>query len=125
MKNSFSTPWTSEFLLTRNFIFYFSLSFDLCEVSAFCFLLSDNENLKKDAATTPSIEATHADEPSLQEAAPVVKSPKAPVKRVASTRCSKRLKKSIDAGASLDTHRSTSSSDDVCIGPGIFALSFA
>jgi hypothetical protein len=66
-----------------------------------------------------------ADEPSLQEAALVVKSPKAPVKRVASTRGSKCLKKSIDAGASLDTHQSTSSSDDVCIGPGIFALSFA
>jgi hypothetical protein len=66
-----------------------------------------------------------ADEPSLQEAAPVVKSPKAPVKRVASTRGSKRLKKSTDAGASLDTHRSTSSSDNVRIDPGIFALFFA
>jgi hypothetical protein len=48
----------------------------------------------------------------------VVKSPKAPVKRVSSTRGSKRLKKSTDAGASLDTNRSTSSSDDVRIDPG-------
>jgi hypothetical protein len=53
------------------------------------------------------------DEPSLQEAAPVVKSPKAPVKRVSSTHGSKRLKKSTDAGASLDSHWSTRSSDDV------------
>jgi hypothetical protein len=111
-----------SFLLTQNFIFTCFLSFDVCEVSAFCFLHSDNENSKKDAATTPSVEATAADEPSLQEDAPVVKSPKAPVKRVASTRGSKRLKKSTDVGASLDTHRSTSSSDDVRIDPGIFAL---
>jgi hypothetical protein len=66
-----------------------------------------------------------ADEPSLQEAAPVVKSPKAPIKRVSSTRGSKRLKKSTDAGATLDTHRSVSSSDDVHIDPGIFALFLA
>jgi hypothetical protein len=66
-----------------------------------------------------------ADEPPLQEADPVVKSPKAPVKRVASTRGSKHVKRSIDAGASLDTHRSTSSSDDVRIDPGIFALFLA
>jgi hypothetical protein len=63
-----------------------------------------------------------ADERSLQEAAPVVKSPKAPVKRVASTRGSKRLKKSTDAGASLDTHQSTSSSDEVRIAPDIFCF---
>jgi hypothetical protein len=63
-----------------------------------------------------------ADEPSLQEAAPVVKSPKAPVKRVASTCGSKHVKKSTDAGASLDTHWSTRYSDDVRIDPGIFAL---
>jgi hypothetical protein len=63
-----------------------------------------------------------ADEPSLQEAAPVVKSPKAPVKRVASTRGSKRLKKSTDAGASLDTHQSMSSSDEVRIAPDIFCV---
>jgi hypothetical protein len=66
-----------------------------------------------------------AEEPSLQEAALVVKSPKAPVKRVASTRGSKRVTRSTDAGASLDTHRSTSSSDDVRIDPGICALFLA
>jgi hypothetical protein len=111
-----------SFLRTGIFTFTCFLSFDLRKVSAFCFLHSDNENPKKDAATAPSIEAMAADEPSLQEAAPVAKSPKAPVKKVVSTRGSKRLKKSIDAGASLDTHWSTSSSDNVRADPGIFAL---
>jgi hypothetical protein len=88
----------------------------------FCFLCSDNENPKKDAATAPSVEAAAADEPSFQEAAPVVKSPKAPAKRVTSTRGSKHLKKATDASVSLDAHRSTSSSNDVSINPGVFAL---
>jgi hypothetical protein len=61
-------------------------------------------------------------EPSLQETAPVVKSSKAPIKKVISTRGSKRLKKSTDAGAALETHRSTSSSDDVHVDPSIFAF---
>jgi hypothetical protein len=126
MRKSFSTPWTHEFFANSTFYFVLaSFSFELCEVSAFCFLHSDNKNPKRDAATAPSAETMAADEPSLQEAALVVKSPKAPVKRVASTRGSKRVKKSTDAGASLDTHRSTRSSDDVRIDPGIFALFLA
>jgi hypothetical protein len=63
-----------------------------------------------------------ADEPSLQEIDPVVKSPKAPVKKVVATRGSKRLKKSTDAGASLEAHLSTSSSDDVRVHTSIFAF---
>jgi hypothetical protein len=66
-----------------------------------------------------------ADEPSLQEVDPVVKSPKAPnapIKKVIATRGSKRLKKSTDAGASLETHRSMSSSDDVSVDTGIFSF---
>jgi hypothetical protein len=88
----------------------------------FSFLRSDNENPKKDADTTPSVEAMAADEPSLQEPAPVAKSSKAPVKKVVSTRGSKHLNKSTDVGASLETHRSMSSSDDVRVDPGIFAF---
>jgi hypothetical protein len=88
----------------------------------FSFLHSDNKNSKKDAATTPSVEAMAADEPSLQETAPVAKSSKAPIKKVVSTCGSKRLKKSIDAGASLETHRSMSSSDNVRVDPGIFVF---
>jgi hypothetical protein len=69
-----------------------------------------------------------ADEPSMQEVEPVVKSrkapkaPKAPVKKIIATRGSKRLKKSTDAGASLEIHQSMSSSDDVRVDPGIFTL---
>jgi hypothetical protein len=66
-----------------------------------------------------------ADEPSVQEVEPVVKSPKAPkapVKKVVATHGSKRLKKSTDAGASLEIHQSMSSSDDVRGDPGIFAF---
>jgi hypothetical protein len=107
------------YLLLAPFISTYVKSF------AFCLLCSDNKNPKKDAATAPSIEATAADEPSFQEAAPVVKSPKAPAKRVSSTHGSKHLKKAIDAGVSLDAHRSTSSFDDVNINPGAFALFIA
>jgi hypothetical protein len=92
---------------------------------AFCFLRSDNEDPKRDAAVAPSAETMAAGEPSLQEVDPVVKSPKAPkapVKKVVATRGSKHVKKSTDAGASLETHRSTSSSDDVRVDTGIFAF---
>jgi hypothetical protein len=67
-----------------------------------------------------------ADEPSVQEVEPVVKSPKAPkaskapVKKVVATCGSKHLKKSTDAGASLEIHQSMSSSDDVRVDPSIF-----
>jgi hypothetical protein len=72
-----------------------------------------------------------AGEPSVQEVEPVVKSPKAPkaskapVKKVVVTRGSKRLKKSTDAGASLEIHQSTSSSDDVRVDPGTLLLFLA
>jgi hypothetical protein len=89
---------------------------------AFCFLRSDNEDPKRDAATAPSAETMAANEPSLQEVDLVVKSPKAPIKKVISTRGSKRLKQSTDAGVSLETHRSMSSSDDVRVDPVIFAF---
>jgi hypothetical protein len=92
---------------------------------AFCFLCSDNKDPKRDAATAPSAETMAADEPSVQEVEPVVKSPKAPkapVKKVVATRGSKRLKKSTDADAFLEIHQSTSSSDDVRVDPGSFAF---
>jgi hypothetical protein len=92
---------------------------------AFCFLCSDNKDPKRDAATAPSAETMAADEPSVQEVEPVMKSsktPKAPIKKVVATRGSKCLKKSTDAGASLEIHQSTSSSGDVCVDPGIFAF---
>jgi hypothetical protein len=105
--------------------FTHSLSFDLCEVFAFCFLCSDNENPKKDATTAPSVEATATDEPSFQEVAPVVKLKEAPAKRVSSSRGSKHLKKTTGSSASLDTHQPMSSSDNVSINPGVFAFFIA
>jgi hypothetical protein len=55
----------------------------------------------------------------------MVKSKEAPAKRVSSSRGSMRLKKTIGASASLDTHQPTSSFDDVSINPGVFALFIA
>jgi hypothetical protein len=51
-----------------------------------------------------------------------VKSPKAPIKKVVATQGSKCVKMLTNAGASLETHRSTSSSDDVRVDTGIFAF---
>jgi hypothetical protein len=119
-------PWTREYF--ANSTLYFVLAFFLLtyvKSLAFCFLRSDNKDPKRDAATAPSAETMATDEPSLQEVDPVMKSPRAPkdpVKKVVATRGSKHLKKSTDAGASLETHRSTSSSDDVRVDPGTFSF---
>jgi hypothetical protein len=132
MMKNFLTPWTREFLLTQPFILYLAF-FILTYVKAlaFYFLCSDNEDPKRDATTAPSADTRAADEPSVQEVEPVVKSSKAPkaskapVKKPIATRGSKRLKKSTYAGVSLEIHQSTSSSDDVRFGPGIFLLFLA
>jgi hypothetical protein len=90
--------------------------------------LSDEENPKRFAAATPITDGPAIDEPSSQEVDPTAKSPKAPrkpVKKVVSVCSSKRVKKSSDAGASLEAHQSTSSSDDVCEYTGIFTSTFA
>jgi hypothetical protein len=50
-----------------------------------------------------------------QEAAMVVKSPEAPVKKGTPSHASKRLKKATAAGASLDTHQPVGSPDDVSL----------
>jgi hypothetical protein len=46
------------------------------------------------------------------------------MKKVVTVRSSKRLKRSSDAGATLEAHQSTSSSDDVCEHAGIFTSTF-
>jgi hypothetical protein len=53
------------------------------------------------------------------------KAPRAPVKKVVATRGSTRVKKSTNAGASLEAHRYISSSDDVRVATGMFASIFA
>jgi hypothetical protein len=45
----------------------------------------------------------------------VVKSPEAPAKKGTPSRASKRLKKAMAVGTSLDTHRPVASPDDVSI----------
>jgi hypothetical protein len=95
---------------------------------SFAPFLSDEENSKRFAAPTPITDAPVVDKPSSQEVDPAVKSPKAPrkpVKKVVIVRSSKRVKKSLDAGASLEAHQSTSSSDDVREYTGIFTSTFA
>jgi hypothetical protein len=47
------------------------------------------------------------------------------MKKVVIVRSSKHLKKSSDAGATLEAHQSTSSSDDVREHTGIFTSTFA
>jgi hypothetical protein len=96
MKN-FSTPWTHEFLLNPFFSLY--LAFFLSTYAkAVAFLCSDNKDSKRDATTAPSTENRATDEPSMQEVEPVMKpskalkASKAPVKKPAATRGSKRLK---------------------------------
>jgi hypothetical protein len=89
--------------------------------------LSDNENPKR-FATAPITDTPIVDEPPSQEVDPAAKSPKAlkkPIKKVVTVRSSKRLKKSSDAGATLEAHQSTSSSDDVRECTGIFTSTFA
>jgi hypothetical protein len=95
---------------------------------SFCFLLSDEKNAKRFAAAAPATNTPAIDAPPSQEADLVVKSPKAPrapVKKVVATRGSTRAKKLTNAGASLEAHRSTSSSDDVRVATGLFASIFA
>jgi hypothetical protein len=74
---------------------------------------SDDEDPKRDAATAPLLDTFAATKVPSQEAAMVVKSPEAPAKKGTPARASKRLKKAMIAGASLDTHRPVGSPDDV------------
>jgi hypothetical protein len=94
---------------------------------SFAPFLSDEENPKRFAAATPITDAPVVDEPPSHEVYPAEKSPKAPrkpVKKVVAVRSSKRGKKSSDAGAFLEAHRSMSSSDDVHEYTGMFASIF-
>jgi hypothetical protein len=90
--------------------------------------LSDKENPKRFAAAAPITDTPVVDEPPSQEVDPAAKSSKAPrkpVKKVVAVRSSKRVKKSSDAGASLEAHQSTSSSDNVHEYTGTFTSTFA
>jgi hypothetical protein len=76
---------------------------------SFAPFLNDEENPKRFTAIAPITDTPVVDEPPSQEVDPAVKSPKAPrkpVKKVVVVRSSKRVKKSSDAGASLEAHQS-------------------
>jgi hypothetical protein len=90
--------------------------------------LSDEENPKRFAAAAPITDTLVINEPSPQEVEPAVKPQKAskkPTKKVVNVRSSGRLKKASDAGATLEAHQSTSSSDDVRKHTVIFTFTFA
>jgi hypothetical protein len=95
---------------------------------SFAPFLSDEENPKRFTVAAPIADTPVVDEPPSQEADAAAKSPKAPrkpVKKVVAVRSSKHVKKSSDAGASLEAHQSTSSSDDVREYTGMFTSTFA
>jgi hypothetical protein len=92
---------------------------------SFASFFSDEENPKRFATATPITDAPVVDEPPSQEVDPATKYPKAPkkpVKKVVTIHSSKRVKKSSDAGASLEAHQSMSSSDNVHEYIGKFAF---
>jgi hypothetical protein len=106
------------------FVFAFFPSGCIQSVS-FCFLCSDDEDPKRDAATAPSAENIAIDEPPVQEAEPTAKSPKAPrapIKKVPVARSTKRSKKSKEADVSLEVHDSTNYPDDVSNCPSLCFL---
>jgi hypothetical protein len=89
--------------------------------------LRDKEDPKRFAAKAPITDTLVINEPSPQEvdaAAKPQKASKKPAKKVVTARSSKRLQKASDAGATLEAHQSTSSSDEVCKHTVIFASTF-
>jgi hypothetical protein len=95
---------------------------------SFSLFLRDEENPTRFDAEAPITDTLVIHEPPPQEVDPAVKPQKAskkPTKKAVTIRSSGRLKKAFDAGAALEAHQSTSSSDDVCKHTVIFTSSFA
>jgi hypothetical protein len=79
--------------------------------------VSDEEDPKRFAAEAPATDTLVVDEPPSQEVDATAKPQKAakkPAKKAVTVRSSRHLQKASDAGATLEAHQSTSSSDDVC-----------
>jgi hypothetical protein len=77
------------------------------------FLLSDDDNPKKDVAAAPLFDAlTISKEPS-QEETMVVKSSTVPPAKITPARASKRLKKAVTVSTSLEVHQLAASSDNM------------
>jgi hypothetical protein len=89
--------------------------------------LGDKEDPKRFAAEAPATDTLVTNEPPSQEvdaAAKPQKATKKPTKKVVTVRSSRRLQKASDAGATLEAHQSTSSSDDVRKHTVIFTSTF-
>jgi hypothetical protein len=95
---------------------------------SFSLFLSDEENPKRFAAEAPITDTPVINELPPQEVDPAAKPQKAskkPTKKVVTVHSSGHLKKTSDAGAILEAHQSTSSSDDVHKHTVIFTSIFA
>jgi hypothetical protein len=95
---------------------------------SFSSFLSDEENPKRFAAAAPITYTLVINEPSPQEVEPAAipqKASKKPTKKVVNVRSSGHLKKASNAGATLEAHQSTSSSDDVRKHTIIFTSTFS
>jgi hypothetical protein len=89
--------------------------------------ISDEEDPKRFAAAAPIDDTLVVNEPPPQDVDPAAKPQKAskkPTKKVVTVRSSRRLQKASDAGATLEAHQSTSSSDDVHKHTAIFYFNF-
>jgi hypothetical protein len=89
--------------------------------------VSDEEDPKRFAAAAPIDDTLIINEPLPQEVDPAAKPQKAskkPTKKVVTVRSSRCLQKASDAGATLEAHQSTSSSDDVRKNIVIFTSTF-
>jgi hypothetical protein len=89
--------------------------------------VSDEEDPKRFAAAAPIDDTLIVNEPPPQDVDPAAKPQKAskkPTKKVVTVRSSKRLQKASKAGATLEAHQSTSSSDNVRKHTVIFTSTF-
>jgi hypothetical protein len=75
-----------------------SLSLDSCKVFPFCSLLSDDEDLKRDAATAPLLDTLTVSKAPSQEDIAVVKSLEAPAKKRYSCSCFQAYEEGGDSG---------------------------
>jgi hypothetical protein len=89
--------------------------------------LRDEEDPKRFAAEAPATDTLVTNEPPSQEVDAAVKPQKAakkPTKKLVTVCSSRRLQKVAHAGATLEAHQSTSSSDDVRKHTVIFTSTF-
>jgi hypothetical protein len=93
--------------------FYLSLISIFLFVDAECFLLSDDDDPKKDAVATCQFGSSSTPKGHPQEQAVVGKSPPVLPKKIAPAPTSKRPKRVATMTTSLEAHRPTTSSDNV------------